>query len=184
MKTTAGQTHFVGVTVSGALAETVKNCRRWMHERYGCKSGHNTPPHVTLIPPFMITDNVSLRDFEHALASFISKAKPFRARVSGFGAFAERTVFANVIPDASWKEWHDQLYDVLVHHFQNAFAIDKKRFTPHITISNRDIPTGAVPETLTHFAALGLESEISVDHIALFQRVDARWDIRNGWYCE
>ena len=66
MKPNRGQTHFAGVTVSGSLAETVRGCRRWMHERYGCKSGHLTPPHVTLIPPFDIGEEKDCRKLEEA----------------------------------------------------------------------------------------------------------------------
>ncbi len=72
------QTHFIGVLLPDALAPkeqtsitsshasgakathdltlTLQDCRRYMNEAYGCKSGHGTPIHVTLVPPFRLQE--------------------------------------------------------------------------------------------------------------------------------
>lgn len=175
-------THFIGVTVSGQLAETVSLCRRWMYERYGCKSGHQTPPHVTLIPPFTFPEDSPIVDLELVLESFADGQKPFEAHFSGFGAFAERTVFARVEPDIRWNDWHDGLCERLHATFPALLRRDKRPFTPHLTVSNRDIPFGAVPDALTHFNGIGLDLTVPVDHVVLFERKGSRWEIRNGWY--
>lgn len=176
------QTHFVGVTVSGQLAETVSSCRRWMHERYGCKSGHQTPPHVTLIPPFTYPEDLHIVDLELVLENFAAAQKPFEAHFSGFGAFAERTVFARVEPDKRWNDWYDALYGTVHTVFPGLFHRDKRPFTPHLTVSNRDIPPGAVAEALVHFDCFKLDITVPVDHVVLFERKGSRWEIRNGWY--
>jgi hypothetical protein len=46
------QTHFIGVLLPEDITLTLEDCRRYMNQAYGCKSGHKTPIHVTLIPPF------------------------------------------------------------------------------------------------------------------------------------
>ena len=46
------QTHFIGVLTPEDITLTLEDCRRYMNEAYGCRSGHLTPIHVTLIPPF------------------------------------------------------------------------------------------------------------------------------------
>lgn len=176
------QTHFVGITVSGPLAETITACRRWMHERFGCKSGHQTPPHVTLIPPFTYPENLRIEELERVLERFAGDQKPFTARFRGFGAFAERTVFARVEPDARWNEWRERLYGEVSASFPALLHRDKRPFTPHLTVSNRDIPVGAIPETLQYFESLALDVTIPVDHVVLFARSASRWEIRNGWY--
>ncbi len=176
------QTHFIGVTVSGQLAETVSSCRRWMHERFGCKSGHQTPPHVTLIPPFIFPDERRIVDLELALEGFIHRQKPFDGRFRGFGAFAERTVFVRVEPDPRWNAWHESVTEAVINAFPDLIHRDKRPFTPHLTVSNRDIPLGAVPAALSHFDTLDLDVSIPIDHVVLFERTGTRWDIRNGWY--
>ena len=49
-KTFPQQTHFLGVLIPEDLTLTLEDCRRYMNEAYGCKSGYGTPIHVTLVP--------------------------------------------------------------------------------------------------------------------------------------
>ena len=46
------QTHFIGVLLPDNLTRAVEEYRRYMNRTYGCRSGHATPVHVTLVPPF------------------------------------------------------------------------------------------------------------------------------------
>ena len=41
---------------------TLEDCRRYMRENYGCKSGHGTPIHVTLVPPFHLPEEYTTQD--------------------------------------------------------------------------------------------------------------------------
>ena len=45
------KTHFIGVLPSLEIERIVESDRKWS-EKYGCRSGHSTPIHVTLVPPF------------------------------------------------------------------------------------------------------------------------------------
>ena len=49
-KTFPQQTHFLGVLIPEDITLTLEDCRRYMNEAYGCKSGYGTPIHVTLVP--------------------------------------------------------------------------------------------------------------------------------------
>ena len=53
------QTHFIGVLLPEDITLTLEDCRRYMREAYGCKSGHGTPIHVTLVPPFRLQEEYS-----------------------------------------------------------------------------------------------------------------------------
>ena len=61
------QTHFIGVLLPEDISLTLEDCRRYMREAYGCKSGHVTPIHVTLIPPFRLSDEYSTADLARAI---------------------------------------------------------------------------------------------------------------------
>ena len=56
------QTHFIGVLLPENITLTLEDCRRYMNEVYGCKSGHGTPIHVTLVPPFRLQEEYSSAD--------------------------------------------------------------------------------------------------------------------------
>ena len=48
------QTHFIGVLLPDELTRMLEECRRYMNRLYGCMSGHATPVHITLVPPFAL----------------------------------------------------------------------------------------------------------------------------------
>jgi len=60
------QTHFIGVLLPEDITLTLEDCRRYMNRAYGCKSGHGTPIHVTLVPPFRLQKDYSTYDLINA----------------------------------------------------------------------------------------------------------------------
>ena len=74
------QTHFIGVLTPEDITLTLEDCRRYMNEAYGCRSGHLTPIHVTLIPPFRLPD----RKHKHPHKKYADH--PFHAASRPFGA--------------------------------------------------------------------------------------------------
>jgi len=179
----SGYTHFIGVAVPEDIADTIRTCRAWMADRYGCSSGHRTAPHITLVAPFPFGDPRGVRILEDALSRWIAEQRPFECRISGFGAFAERTVFAHVVPGPEWDVWHDGVSRAVNAACPGILPSDRKKFTPHLTVANRDIPSGAVAPALEHFAGLDLDETFTVDHAALFEWVNGSWVIRGQAEC-
>lgn len=54
------QTHFIGVLTPEDITLTLEDCRRYMNEAYGCRSGH-------LTPPFRLSDEYSTEDLVKAI---------------------------------------------------------------------------------------------------------------------
>lgn len=175
--TPSGQPHFIGVPVPDDLAEFLGHCRSWMGRKYGCKSGFRTPFHVTLVPPFSLTDGESIRALALSLEAYASRADSFMSRASGFGSFGERTVFARVIPDQRWVALRDGLYTALTRAIPGVLTKDARPFTPHLTVANRDIPPGAVAHALQYFGDLGLDADFPVDVLALFECRGGVWEV-------
>jgi 2'-5' RNA ligase len=181
------QTHFIGVTVPDALSQTLEECRTWMHEQYGCRSGYSTPIHITLIPPFHLEESYHEEQLLESVCAAGARCAgqslfPFTVPVDGFGSFAERTLFAHVCSGGSWEALRNAVYDELLARCPGCVQRDRRPFTPHLTIANRDIPAGAVPEALRHLSELELHTEFSADTIAVFKRQNGRWLIA-GTYC-
>ena len=175
------QTHFIGILANDELADTLGQCRLWMGETFGCRSGFSTPIHVTLVPPFSLPDPGDLELLARAIASCAHDATPFVARVSGFGAFGERTVFARVESDPRWTELRDSLYASIARALPGRIGKDARPFVPHLTVANRDLPAIAVPRALEYFAHLDLDEEFPVDHVALFARRGGLWTTEHAW---
>ena len=176
-------THFIGLTLPEELAETIEDCRSWMEGRYGCRSGHGTPPHITLVAPFALPPDYGENDVAGCCMTALMSCSaegiwPLEVCVDGFGSFLERTLFAHVQDSDGWQVAYRQF----VHPFGAAMpSLLKKtgrRFYPHISIANRDIPAGAMDEALGHFSQLGLQYSFRADTVAIFTRTrEGGWTV-------
>ena len=54
---------------------------------------------------------------------------------------------------------------------------DKRPFTPHLTVANRDIPSGASVAALQVMNELNLVEDFPVDNVAIFERRGGKWNV-------
>ncbi len=172
------QTHFIGVLVPNDITATLEDCRRYMNEKYGCKSGYKTPIHVTLVPPFHLDEKYSTKDLQNAIFSdVISKLNDFKftARIENFASFGDRTIFAKVLQDPKWTKLRDAVFDSIIKTAPACTKKDKRPFQPHLTVANRDIPAGVSKDALEVLNELNLIEDFDVDNITIFERREEKW---------
>jgi len=171
------QTHFIGVLLPEDLTRRLEGYRRYMNQQYGCRSGHGTPIHVTLVPPFQLPSPCTTADIAAALAQMAADKKwhSFNAKIEGFDAFGDRTLFAKVIPSAVWTAFRAAVCSAAALATPGAVRKDNRPFQPHVTVANRDIPPGASTEALEYLNQLELQATFPVDNITIFERRDKRW---------
>ena len=171
------QTHFIGVLLPYELTQRLQGYRDYMSRQYGCKSGFGTPIHITLVPPFKLIDKLTTNDLAEALAQMAVDKKwhPFTAKIGGFDAFGDRTLFAKVLPSAVWTAYKSAVYNTVSALSPGSLKKESRPFQPHITVANRDIPAGASTEALEYLNQLELKTTFQVDNITIFERRDKRW---------
>ena len=113
-----------------------------------------------------LTEEVESREFN---------GKRFSARVEGFGAFGERTVFARVLPSEAWLRIRDAVLHAVLEKCPHCTKKDTRPFQPHITIANRDIPAGATAKALIVLNDTALRADFPADNIAVFERENGLW---------
>lgn len=172
------QTHFLGVLLPEDITSTLEDCRRYMSRNYGCRSGYGTPIHVTLVPPFCLPDEYTTSDLVGAIQKDVLPAAAelfFTASINNFGAFGDRTIFANVVANPKWTKLRDAVLDAVLDAAPGCTRKDKRPFQPHLTVANRDIPAGVSAEALSAFNELNLVEEFPVDNITIFERNGGKW---------
>ena len=105
----------------------------------------------------------------------MSKDFSFTARVENFDAFGDRTLFAKVVADKKWAALRDAVYSAVNKAAPSCVKKDSRPFTPHLTVSNRDIPAGVMTSALQVMNELNLVEEFLVDNVTVFERVGGRW---------
>lgn len=171
------QTHFIGVLLPEDITLTLEDCRRYMRESYGCKSGYGTPVHVTLVPPFRLPKEFSTSDIAEAIADTVAtKGLGFAAKIDNFDAFGDRTIFAKVVCGEKWTNLRDETLRCVLRVCPGCAKKDSRPFQPHATVANRDIPEGASTKALEALNGMGLREEFPVDGITVFERNGGRWE--------
>ncbi|MGN0728153.1 2'-5' RNA ligase family protein [Treponema sp.] len=170
------QTHFIGVLLPEDITLTLEDCRRYMREAYGCKSDHATPIHVTLVPPFRLPDEYSTGDLARAIENeVIPKGLGFTAHINNFDAFGDRTLFAKVVTDEKWVALRDAVFSAVIKAAPGCTKKDGRPFQGHISVSNRDIPTGVMTGALQVMNELNLAEDFPVDNVTIFERQNGKW---------
>ena len=171
------QTHFIGVLLPEDITLTLEDCRRYMNEVYGCKSGHGTPIHVTLVPPFRLQEEYSTVDLIRAIEKeVLPKGLGFTAHIDNFDAFGDRTLFAKVVANEHWAKLRDETVQAILTTCPSCTKKDRKPFQPHATVSNRDIPQGVTAKALQVMNELKLVEDFPIDNITIFERKGNRWE--------
>lgn len=161
--------YFIGVTLPEDLKGTIDGARGWMRTKWGNRSGMKTECHITLVPPFACDESVSgMKEILEGI-----KVPPVSVRVRGWGSFGERTIFARVERSSSLellkKEIEKRLREASV-----PFRIDR-RFTPHITIANRDIKPECFIPSMEYLNEIKLDTAFAVDSFMIFSFIDWTW---------
>lgn len=173
----AQQTHFIGVLLPEDIAFTLEDCRRYMKQAYGCKSGHKTPIHITLVPPFCLQEEFSTKDLVTAIEKdVIPQNLGFSAHIENFDAFGDRTLFANVISNEKWTKLRDETVKSILKACPRCIKKQQHPFHPHGTIANRDIPLGIIDSALEVMNELNLVEDFPVDNITIFERKGFCWE--------
>ena len=170
------QTHFIGVLLPEDISLTLEDCRRYMREAYGCKSGHATPIHVTLVPPFRLPEEYSTEDLARAIEELATAGNlGFTGHIDNFYAFGDRTLFAKVVPDEKWVTLRDAVFASVVKAAPGCTKKDGRPFAPHLTVANRDVPAGVMTDALQVMNELNLVEDFPVDNVTIFERHGGKW---------
>lgn len=173
------QTHFLGVLIPEDITLTLEDCRRYMNEAYGCKSGYGTPIHITLVPPFHLPEEYTTAGLVQAIEKDVlpqAAQLKFNAHIDNFDAFGDRTIFAKVIQDEKWTVLRDKVLAAVLKAAPGCTKKDQRPFQPHLTVANRDIPAGVSTAALEVMSELNLVEDFPVNNITIFERKGGKWE--------
>ena len=101
----------------------------------------------------------------------------FDGHIENFDAFGDRTIFAKVISNENWTKLRDKVLGAVLNVAPGCTKKDKRPFTPHLTVANRDIPSGASVVALKVLNQLNLVEDFPVDNVAIFERRGGKWNV-------
>jgi len=166
--------YFVAILCPQAVNEKVLQFKNWMKEQLGCVVALKSPAHITLVPPFWLSEEKELLLLQ-ALQSFDSTTNDLEIVVEGFSHFGRRVLFISVKENPALKELKSQVEG----HFRNAFGAiiqnDDRPFHPHITIANRDLKPSDFEKAWQHFNNKEFHEVFLANSIHLLKLQSGRW---------
>ena len=147
-----------------------------MKEKFDCSVALRSPAHITLVPPFWMSDDLEHK-LEEAISEFSRDAVSFEVNLKNFAAFKPRVIYVDVLSNQQLQVLYDRLHEHLV--AGNLFPIkkDERPFHPHVTIATRDLRKKAFHESWETFKKESYEASYMIDGISLLKHNQKNWDV-------
>ncbi|PIX30072.1 hypothetical protein COZ63_01695 [Candidatus Berkelbacteria bacterium CG_4_8_14_3_um_filter_42_13] len=158
--------YLIAITLPKSLSQKLASVQQlYKSERWNIA----LPPHITLVPPAKLMSSEG--DLKKILTEVAKKFQPLEIKIVGVGRFRNHgnTIFAKVEKSQELSV----LQESLSRRLASCLAIEnsRKRFHPHITLSNQLKP-GEAREKLRDIRKLVSKQSFSCQEISLLQRDD------------
>ncbi len=155
------------------LQKEVTALKHFCAENFGASHSLNSPPHITLVPPFSWRE-ADLLKLVNSLNDFAAEQKAFEVKLKGFGSFPPRVIFIAPEPNKQLTS----LASTLSKHLETSFGLHRKNsygFNPHMTIAHRDLQQQVFPEAWAHFSKMEFTRNFKVDSLTLLRHEHKKW---------
>lgn len=167
--------YFIAVVLPKHLDDQVLAYKKWMKEMYGCKVGLKSPAHITIVPPFWMSEEkeMLLRQDMEIIAQMFSS---FTLETDDFSAFRPRTIFV-AVQESEELETLKKHADDFFRRSDYGMKSEGRPFHPHITIATRDLHKKDFAEAWPHFQAKEFRETFEAVSLSLLKHNGRNWDV-------
>lgn len=159
---------FVALLPPVAVQDEITAIQQDIWRRFGSQGALNSPPHITLQPPFQWPAG-RVGELEQVLADFARGRSPVPVQLQNFSAFAPRVIYVDVVQTEALMA----LQPALMVHLEttcgivNAVAKGRPQFIPHATVGFRDLTREAFHAAWAEFRDRPFAAEFVVPQLTL-----------------
>lgn len=166
---------FLAILVKGEAGDRITAHKQYAAQHFKAARALNSPPHLTLIPPFQwpAEEMATLR--QH-LSDFVSVQELPVIHLHHFDCFAPRVIYVAVENNPAL----DQLQQALETFLEQQLGVRSDRqygFHPHVTVAFKDLRESVFPEAWEYYSGQSYEHRFQADSIALLQHNGANWEV-------
>lgn len=167
---------FVAVVCPLPIQDRVNQLKFWMKEQYHCRVPMNSPPHLTLIPPFWF-ELQNEPQVLNALDTFRYISGIPEIRLLNFSHFDRRVLYIRVIEDPVLLDLKQKLESHLISILGGAIVPDDRPFHPHITLASPGRRRSDFHRVIEHFVTRDFEDRFRADNISLLKHDQVSWQV-------
>jgi 2'-5' RNA ligase len=166
--------HFIGIIPPKGHVEIYQEIKDDLSKRFDTVGAQNSPPHITLIPPFAISSENS-KSLEKEISKAALKISPFKLRVVEFGRFQSRVLFADSFFSPELNEFQKELLSTLSTAFTNSINKSNRQFKPHITLAFKDLRGQAFLDAWNYLRTKKFQEEFLVEDVRILKLQRGAW---------
>ena len=121
--------YFVAVLPTKTVQDRVDELKRDLGQTYDCKPVWNSPPHVTLLPPFERSPD-HLPRLNHWIAQVSATMPAFELAFKGLGAFPPRILFVDLVRSPELMKLQGEL-ELAFEEFEAPYEYSQRPDRPH-----------------------------------------------------
>ncbi len=155
-----------------AAASQVQQC---FADQYASRKAQNSPPHITLQPPFEWPREQAFI-LEQCLLNFARNYQAIPLKLLDFGAFAPRVIYINVLKTPELLLLQAELSAYLERELKIVDRTAKKRqYAPHLTVASRDLTGANFWTAWAEFQHQPFQCEFTTPALTLLIHNGQRW---------
>lgn len=168
--------YFIAILVEGEAGETITGFKMYAAQHFGASRALNSPPHLTLIPPFT-WPVTQLEALSESLSGFMAGRPMPVVRLLNFNCFPPRVIYVDVEPNPELTNFQHALET----HLEKQLGMRTDRqygFHPHVTIAFKDLREALFPKAWAHFSTQIFVHTFQSPGITLLQHTGQCWEVK------
>lgn len=172
---------FIALLPPKHVQEYAHQIQQHFATNYASSGALNSPPHITLQPPF-VCEYTNILLIEQALKEFAQHQQPVPIILNGFAAFSQHVIYIDVVKSPELIN----LQSRLLAYMKNSWGIyDAKsqnhRFTPHITVAFRDLTRENFQAAWPIFQQRQVNFEFTATNLTLLHHDGRLWCVQRDF---
>ncbi|MEL6249263.1 MAG: 2'-5' RNA ligase family protein [Cyanobacteria bacterium J06554_6] len=175
------QRFFIALVPPQVIQSEANAVRQVFADRFNSRKAFNSPPHVTLQPPFR-WPLAEIDRLLQAVAVFADEQPPFSLQLQGFGAFPPRVIYIDVVKTPALERLQADLSNYLTEQLSIQEKDPNRPFRPHMTVAFRDLTRSAFRQAWPEFEQRPYQAEFTVDKLTLLIH-NQQWVTHSEYPC-
>jgi 2'-5' RNA ligase len=161
------------------IEQQITEIKLYFAEHYNSSRALQSPPHITLQPPFE-WPAADVPKLEESLKAFAAKRLSIPVTLWGFAAFAPRVIYVDVVKSPPLLELQKDLMSYLEENWGIADRLSQTRpFVPHMTVAFSDLTQENFRKAWLEFQERSIHFEFTASALNLLLHDGSRWNISN-----
>lgn len=168
--------YFIGLIPPPPLNDEIQGMKMEFKKNYQSAHALNAPPHITLISPFRIREEVVAHKL---LQDFAYEDHSFEVKLENFSHFEERVIFIDVRKDQALEETQKALKNMInanLDIFEGTFR--NRPFRPHLTLAFKDLSKMHFQRAWEIYRSRKFKEHFMAKELVLLKHDKRKWQIQ------